>query len=127
MKDFKTSTKKVRGLGSARSGTAHFWYQRISGLANIPLLLFFIGFIVGMQGANYQQFVDAVAHPFVAVMLIALMIAVSLHMRLGMQVVIEDYIHHEGMKIILLFFNTVFAFLVGLISVFSILKISFGV
>jgi succinate dehydrogenase / fumarate reductase, membrane anchor subunit len=126
MSDFKTSAKKVRGLGSAKEGTTHFWYQRMSALANIPLLLFFIGFIVSMQGATHAQFMSAVSQPFIALMLIALMLAATFHMRLGMQVVIEDYVHGEGMKIICLAFNSAFSIVVALTTVFSILKISFG-
>ena len=95
-----TPLKKVRYLGSAKSGTSHFWQQRLTAVFNVPLV---IGFLV-----------------------IAAILSVTWHMRLGMQVVIEDYIHAEGMKIALLLGNTFFSAAIALISVFSILKLSFG-
>ncbi|MGL4488329.1 MAG: succinate dehydrogenase, hydrophobic membrane anchor protein [Rhizobiaceae bacterium] len=126
MSDFRTSAKKVRGSGSAKEGTTHFWRQRMTALANIPLLLFFIGFVVSMNGATHAEMIAAMSNPFTALVLIAVMISALIHMRLGMQVVIEDYIHGEGTKVILLALNSAFTFAVGLIALFAILKISFG-
>ena len=126
MTDFRTPAKKVRALGSAKDGTEHFWRQRLTSLANIPLLLFFVGFIVSLNGASHEEVLAAIAHPFTAVMLIAVLASALVHMKLGMQVVIEDYIHVEGTKIILLFLNAVFTYGIGLLSVFAILKINFG-
>ena len=126
MTDFRTEAKRVRGLGSAKDGTEHFWRQRLTAMANIPLLLFFVGFVVSLNGASHEEVIAAVSHPLTAVMLIAVIGSAFLHMKLGMQVVIEDYIHGEGAKIVLLFLNSVFAFGSGLIAVFAILKISFG-
>ncbi len=126
MTDFRTSAKKVRALGSAKDGTEHFWRQRMTALANVPLLLFFVGFIVSLNGSSHGEVVAAVSNPFTAVALIAVMISALFHMKLGMQVVIEDYIHGEGSKIIMLLLNSIFAYGIGLLAVFAILKISFG-
>ena len=126
MTDFRTPAKKVRGSGSAKDGTSHFLRQRLTALANIPLLLFFIGFIISLNGANQTEVVAAVSHPVTAIALIAVMISAFIHMKLGMQAVIEDYVHAEGTKIVCLFLNTAFTFAVGLTAVFAILKISFG-
>jgi succinate dehydrogenase / fumarate reductase, membrane anchor subunit len=126
MTDYRTPLNKVRGLGSAKDGTEHFWRQRLTALANIPLLLFFIGFVVSMRGASQAELVAAVGHPITAVVLIAVLISGLFHMKLGMQVVIEDYVHGEGMKIICLLFNNLFVSAIGLITVFAILKMSFG-
>jgi succinate dehydrogenase / fumarate reductase, membrane anchor subunit len=126
MTDYRTPLNKVRGLGSAKDGTEHFWRQRLTALANIPLLLFFIGFVVSMRGASQAEVVAAVAHPVTALMLIAVLISGLFHMKLGMQVVIEDYVHSEGTKIICLLLNNLFVIAIGLITVFSILKMSFG-
>jgi succinate dehydrogenase / fumarate reductase membrane anchor subunit len=126
MTDFRTPAKKVRGSGSAKDGTSHFLRQRLTALANIPLLLFFVGFIISLNGANQSEVVSAVSHPVSAIALIAVMISAFIHMKLGMQAVIEDYVHAEGAKIICLFLNTAFTFAVGLTAVFAILKISFG-
>ena len=126
MTDYRTPLNKVRGSGSAKDGTEHFWRQRLTALANIPLLLFFIGFVVSMRGASQAELVAAVAHPVTALMLIAVLISGLVHMKLGMQVVIEDYVHGEGTKIICLLLNNLFAIGVGLTAVFAILKMSFG-
>ena len=126
MTDFRTPLSKVRGSGSAKDGTEHFWRQRLTAIANIPLLLFFIGFVVAMRGANQGELVSAVAHPVTALMLIAVLISGLVHMKLGMQVVIEDYVHGDGTKIICLLLNNLFAIGVGLTAVFAILKMSFG-
>ncbi len=126
MTDYRTPLNKVRGLGSAKDGTEHFWRQRLTALANIPLLLFFIGFVVSMRGASQAEVVAAVAHPVTALILIAVLISGLIHMKLGMQVVIEDYVHGEGTKIICLLLNNLFAIAVGLAAVFAILKMSFG-
>lgn len=126
MTDFRTSAKKVRGLGSAKEGTTHFWRQRMTALANIPLLLFFIGFVVSMNGATHAEMVAAVSNPLTALVLITVMVSALVHMRLGMQVVIEDYVHGEGAKIICLALNSAFTFGLGLVAIFAILKISFG-
>jgi succinate dehydrogenase / fumarate reductase, membrane anchor subunit len=126
MSDFRTSAKRVRGSGSAKDGTTHFWRQRMTALANIPLLLFFIGFIVSLNGATQAEVVAAISHPLTAIALIAVLISAFIHMKLGMQVVIEDYVHGEGAKIICLFLNSIFTYGIGLTAVFAILKISFG-
>ena len=126
MTDFRTPAKKVRGSGSAKEGTTHFWRQRMTALANIPLMLFFIGFIVSLNGATQAEVVAAVSYPVTAIALIAVLVSALVHMKLGMQAVIEDYVHGEGAKIVSLFLNTAFTFAVGLAAVFAILKISFG-
>ena len=126
MTDFRTPAKRVRGSGSAKDGTTHFWRQRLTALANIPLLLFFIGFIVSLNGASHEEVIAAVSYPLTAIALIAVLVSALIHMKLGMQVVIEDYVHGEGAKIICLFFNSIFTYGIGLTAVFAILKISFG-
>ena len=126
MSDFRTPAKIVRGSGPAKDGTEHFWRQRLTAIANIPLLLFFVGFVVSLNGASHEEVIAAVSHPLTAIALIAVIGSALLHMKLGMQVVIEDYIHGEGAKIIMLFLNSAFTYGTGLIAVFAILKISFG-
>ncbi|MGB8818811.1 MAG: succinate dehydrogenase, hydrophobic membrane anchor protein [Rhizobiaceae bacterium] len=126
MTDFRTPAKIVRGSGSAKDGTTHFWRQRLTALANIPLLLFFTGFIVSLNGASHEEVIAAVSYPLTAIALIAVLVSALIHMKLGMQVVIEDYIHGEGAKIICLFLNSIFTYGIGLTAVFAILKISFG-
>jgi len=126
MTDMRTPLNKVRGLGSAREGTMHFWRQRLTAISNIPLVLFFVGLVIALNGAGYAETRAALANPFVALMLALALFSVLNHMRLGMQIVIEDYIHGEGAKLALLMLNTFFAFLVGAVAAFALLKLALG-
>ena len=123
----RTPLKNVRGLGSAKEGTDHFWKQRVTGAANLVLCVFLVLFIARYAGAEHAQVKGALAHPFVALPLALLAISAAVHMRLGMQTIIEDYVHGEGAKIVLLMLNTFFSFFIGAASLFAILKLSFGV
>ena len=122
----RTPLAKVRGLGSAKDGTGHFWLQRMTALALVPLMLFLAGFIARYAGADHATVKAAIQQPFVAIPLLLLVLAGITHMRLGMQVIIEDYVPAEGKKLLLLMLNTFFAIIVGLTCVFAILKLSFG-
>jgi succinate dehydrogenase / fumarate reductase membrane anchor subunit len=120
-----TALKRVRGLGAARSGTETFWRQRMTAVANIPLVIFLILSIVTHIGTDYAEVRAYIAQPIVALLLLALVINAAVHMRIGLKEIIEDYVHGGG-KVALILLATFFAAGVGLASAFAILKISFG-
>ncbi|MER8660288.1 succinate dehydrogenase, hydrophobic membrane anchor protein [Mesorhizobium sp. M1148] len=124
--DMRTPLAKVRGLGSAREGTGHFWRQRLTAIANIPLILFFVGFLIALNGAGFTEVRAALASPFVALVLALVLVSGLTHMRVGMQVIIEDYVHAEGMKLALIALSTFFTIAVGVASIFALLKLAFG-
>jgi len=126
MSDMRTPLGKVRGLGSAKEGTDHFWRQRLTAVANVPLLLFFIWIVVSLNGAPHAEVASTLSNPFVALVLLAVIFSVCYHMKLGMQVIIEDYIHSEGMKVICVIWNVFFCSAIALICVFAVLKLGFG-
>jgi succinate dehydrogenase / fumarate reductase membrane anchor subunit len=121
-----TPLKRVRGLGSAGSGTDHFWKQRITALAQIPLTLAFVVVLLSIIGKGHAEVVAIVSQPLVAILMLLFVVTGMVHMKIGMQVIIEDYVHEELPKILLLALNTFFAIGVGVACVFAILKLSFG-
>jgi succinate dehydrogenase / fumarate reductase, membrane anchor subunit len=126
MSDFKTPLKKARGLGSAKSGTEHFWQQRLTAIANVPLVLFLIWFIISHLSATRPEIVAALKNPFVSIGILLALLSITWHMRLGLQVVIEDYVHSEGRKLAALTLNTFFVFALTALGAYSILKMGFG-
>jgi succinate dehydrogenase / fumarate reductase membrane anchor subunit len=123
---YRTPLAKVRGLGSAREGAEHFWRQRLTAVANLFLVTFLIWLLVTLVGADHATVKRTLAKPHIAIPLLLLLLSGLVHMRLGMQTIIEDYIHSEGRKVVVLMLNSFFALAVGLVCVFAVLKLSFG-
>ena len=124
--DMRTPLGKVRGLGSAKSGTDHFWKVRTTSVALVPLLLFYIVFLIAYVGRPYADVVGALANPFVATINALTVIASIAHMRLGMEEIIQDYVHSEGMKVLFLVLNAFFSLVIGGLCLVAVLKIAFA-
>ncbi len=124
--DMRTPKAKILHLGSARSGTSDHVAQRATALAIAPLSVFFIVSVVALAGAEYDTARAYLGHPLVAILLIALIGAVVVHMRIGVKITIEDYVHSEGLKHYMLLASSFFSYGVGLACIYAVLKISFG-
>ena len=122
----RTPLKTVRRLGSARDGTDHFWTQRLTGVANLLLVGVMVLIGVKLAGADHATVAATLARPMIALPVVLFVLSAAVHMRIGMQVIIEDYVRGEGAKIALLMLNTFFAVLVGAASILAVLKLSFG-
>jgi len=123
----RTPLARVRGLGSAKSGTEHFWRQRLTAVANVPLTIGFVLIVVTLLGRNHAAAQQILGTPLVAIVMLLFIGSAIYHMRIGMQVIIEDYVHDEVIKLALLMANTFFAVAVGLAAAYAIFKLSFGV
>src|SRR6266700_3442399 len=121
-----TPLARVRGLGSAKSGTEHFWRQRLTAVANVPLTIAFVVIVVSLLGRNHAYVVQTLGSPLVAMLMLLFIGSSTYHMRIGMQVIIEDYVHGEVTKVVLVMLNTFFAIVVGLAAAYAIFKLSFG-
>jgi succinate dehydrogenase / fumarate reductase, membrane anchor subunit len=126
MSEHRTPLARVRGLGSAKSGTEHFWRQRLTAVANVPLTIAFVLIVVALLGRNHATAQRTLGTPLVAIIILLFIGSVTYHMRIGMQVVIEDYVHDELAKFALVMANTFFAIAIALTSIYGILKLSFG-
>jgi succinate dehydrogenase / fumarate reductase membrane anchor subunit len=125
--NLRTPLGRVRGLGSARNGTEEFWLQRMTAIAGIPLTIAGLSLVISLTGRSYPAVKQILGSPLVAVLMILFILANVIHMKIGIQVVVEDYVYSKNQKFTLLILNTFFAWAIGLACVFAILKISFGV
>ncbi len=122
----ETPLSRVRGLGSAGAGTNHFWWQRVTAVANVVLVLFLAAFMFRYAGADFQTVRQALRNPIASIGLLLLVVSGVWHMRLGMQTIIEDYVHREGRRVAALMLNTFFAAVIALTCAYAVLKLSFG-
>ena len=123
----RTPIARVRGLGSARSGTGHFWQQRVTALANVPLTIGFVIILVSLLGRGHATVIQTLGSPLVAIVMLLFIGSFTYHMKIGMQVIIEDYVHDEKWKLAALVANIFFAIAIAAACAYSLLKISSGV
>ncbi len=123
----RTPLGRVRGLGSAKSGTEHFWQQRLTGVASVPLTIAGVFLVISLTGRSYISVKQILASPLVSVLLLLFILSNVVHMKIGMQVIIEDYVHDEKQKLTLLMLNSFFSIAIGLACAYAVLKLSFGV
>ena len=124
--DLRTPLSRARGLGSAKEGVHHFWAQRITAVALIPLVVWFAISLIMMSGADYAVVRAWIGSPAVMVLLVLTIVIGLHHGQLGMQVVVEDYVHNDGMKLALIVLMRFIAVFFGLAAIVAILRIGFG-
>lgn len=125
--EMRTAMSRVRGLGAARSGTGHFWHQRVTSVALLSLSIIFVVIVISLLGRNHAAVVQVLGSPLVAILMLLFIGTGIYHMWIGMQEIVIDYVHADISKLSLLLLNTFFCFVIGVGCVFAILKMSFGV
>jgi len=124
--NLRTPLSQVKGLGSAKDGVSHWWMQRLTSIALVPLVLW-LGFaLASLPGADYATFTEWVRSPMVAVLLILTIVVAFHHGQMGLQVIIEDYVSHEPARVAAIILVKLFAVLFSVIGVYSVLKIALG-
>ncbi|NQV59035.1 MAG: succinate dehydrogenase, hydrophobic membrane anchor protein [Alphaproteobacteria bacterium] len=122
----RTPLAKVRGLGSAKNGTHHFWLQRLTALALVPLTIWFALSIASLATADFSTVLAWMRSPLSAVLMLSFLLAGFWHMKLGLQVVIEDYVHGEWRKITCLILNNLISIFLALTATLAVLKMLLG-
>jgi len=122
---YRTDLARVAGLGSAKEGTDHFWQQRVTAVALVILSPFFIFPFASHLGSSFEEVRAAYAHPFTAIVAALFVITAFVHLKLGLQVVIEDYIHGKGIRTALIIANTALCYAAAFTGLFAIAKIAF--
>lgn len=120
----RTPLARAKGLGAAGHGAEHWWLHRVTAVSNVPLVVAFVVIVAALSGRDYAGAVRLVQHPLVAVALVLALVSVLTHMRLGMQIIIEDYVHDRGLKIAALIANTFFAAGVAALCLFAVLRVA---
>jgi len=122
----RTPLARVKGLGAAGHGVEHWWLHRMTAVSNIPLIIAFVIIVAALAGSSYQEAIAIISHPLVAIVLILAVVSVTNHMRMGMQIIIEDYVHDRMLKIIAVIANNFYAVVIAVACLYAILKVSLG-
>jgi succinate dehydrogenase membrane anchor subunit len=121
----RSPLSRARGLGSAREGVEHWWMQRVTAAALIPLTLWFVASLIALTGSDYNAFIAWLKAPFVAILMVLLLIALFHHMALGLRVVVEDYVHSDRAKIPTVVAIRLVCFALAVVGIFATLRIAF--
>jgi succinate dehydrogenase membrane anchor subunit len=120
----RTPLGSARGLGSSRTGTQTFWYQRLTSLALVPLTIAFVLIVASLVGRNHAYTVQILGAPLVAITMLLFILATAYHMWIGVMEIIVDYVHGDLVKYLALMANTFFSFIIAFAAAFAILKLS---
>ncbi len=123
---FRTPLARVRGLGSARAGTHHWWMQRLTAIALVPLSIWFVASLISVVSADHATVIAWLHSPLVAILCCALIVATFYHGQLGVQVVLEDYVHSEWLKLTSIVLMNLLSLLLAAACLFAVLRIAFG-
>ena len=126
-KSMRTPLSRVRSLGASHSGTSDFWRQRMTAVAMVLLMVPVIVVVMMLLGRNQAYAKEILGLPLIAIIMLLFIVASAWHMKIGMQVVIEDYVHQETLKLVAIMANNFFSIAVALASIYAILKLSSGV
>jgi succinate dehydrogenase / fumarate reductase membrane anchor subunit len=122
----RTPLARVKGLGASGHGVEHWWLHRMTAVSNVPLVIAFVIIVAALAGSSYQDAINIISHPLVAILLLLAVISVTNHMRLGMQIIIDDYVHDRGWKLVAVIANNFYSVIVAVACLYAILKVSLG-
>jgi succinate dehydrogenase / fumarate reductase membrane anchor subunit len=125
-RSMRTPLARVKGLGASGHGVEHWWIHRMTAVSNVPLIISFVIIVASLAGSTYEEALGIVSHPLVAIVLILAVLSVTNHMRIGMQLPIEDYVHQKGYKLALLIANNFYAVVIAVACLYAIVKVSLG-
>ena len=126
MSDLRTPLSRVRGLGSAKEGTTTWYRERLTSLALVPLTFVFVAIVIGVVGKTHAEAVAMLGSPITAILFLALILVGVAHMRVGMQVIIEDYVHGQPWSVLAIVLNWFFSALIVIASIGAVAMLSFG-
>lgn len=126
MRSIRTPLARVRGLGAAKEGLGHWWMQRLTALALVPLSLWFVASVIAVGTNGHEEVVRWMASPTVTVLLVLFIVCVFYHAQLGMQVIVEDYVHVNGLKVTALLLLNFLMLVLGAVCVLAVLRVAFG-
>jgi succinate dehydrogenase membrane anchor subunit len=125
-KHIRTPLARVRGFGAAKTGTGDFWAQRLTAIAGVPLTIALVVIVFTVLGRNQPAAAQILGSAPIAIIILLFIAAMSVHMKIGMQVIIEDYVHDEQAKLALIVANIFFVVIVGLAAAYGVFRLSFG-